>query len=491
MAKYIVVGAGPGGLASAILLQHMGHEVTIYEKDSVVGGRSKSLKHSDYKFSAGPSFLMYIEMLDLLFERVDLPWRKDLKPFRLDPLYELKLPQISWKPSGKPEQLAQQVEDLFLEGKAYTRFMAREAKAFDAVQDVMLKPFPSRRHFLNTRVLNFGRFVSLKNSVSDKLNAHFKDPMLKHSMTFQAKYLGMSPQETPDFFTVLTYLEHQRGLYHVEGGIEEIIRYMARQFKARGGTIHLNSPVNRIIVSHAQAEGIKTASGVVRADGVIVNADFPELIHRLLPENVQKTYQKETLETLDFSVSAFMVYLGLDTSYIDVEHHTMIFSDDYEAYTKGLIENQTLPNDPTIYLYNPSKHDQTYAPKGHSSWMLLAPVPHTRSDIPWEQLKATYAEKLIKRVSRKLGITNLHKHIVTKVIVTPNDWQHDYRVHLGSVFSLKHQFHQLLHKRPHNHYNDVKQLYLVGGSTHPGSGLSTIIQSAIIASDLIAKKGTH
>lgn len=488
MAKYIVVGAGPGGLASALLLQHQGHEVHVYEKDRVVGGRSKVLKHGAYTFSAGPSFLMYIEMLDLLFDRVQLPWRKDLNPFRLDPLYELKLPQFSWKPSGQPNVLAQQVEDLFQEGKAYTRFMAREAKAFDAVQQVMLKPFPSKRHFLNTRVLNFGRFVSLKDSVSDKLNARFHHPMLKHSMTFQAKYLGMSPQETPDFFTVLTYLEHQRGLYHVKGGIENIIRYMARQFKERGGHLHLNSPVQHIIVSHKQAEGVKTVHGVERADGVIVNADFPELINRLLPEKVQHSYTKESLKALDFSVSAFMVYLGLDTQFDTVEHHTMVFSDDYESYTKGLIENQALPQDPTIYLYNPTKHDATYAPKGHSSWMLLAPVPNTLAEIPWEQKKEAYADKLIKRLARKLNLPNLSKHIVTKVIATPNDWQHDYRVHLGSVFSLKHQFHQLLHKRPHNHYNDVDQLYLVGGSTHPGSGLSTIVQSAIIAADLIAKK---
>ncbi len=488
MAKYVVVGAGPGGLASALLLQHQGHEVIVYEKDPVVGGRSKVLKDGPYRFSAGPSFLMYIEMLDLLFERVQLPWRKDLKPFRLDPLYELKLPKFSWKPSGNPETLSQQIETLFQSKKAYDAFMKREAKAFDAVQSVMLKPFPSRWHFMNTRVLNFGRYVSLKKSVADKLNQHFKDPNLRHSMTFQAKYLGMSPQETPDFFTVLTYLEHQRGLYHVEGGIEKIIRYMAQQFKLRGGTLHLNTPVQQILVSQAQAQGVKTAQSVTRADGVIVNADFPELIHRLLPERAQKTYTKETLKEKQFSVSAFMVYLGLNTQFAEVEHHTMIFSDDYDAYTQGLIDNAELPKDPTVYLYNPSKHDVTYAPKGHSSWMLLAPVPNNLAGIPWEKLKQTYAETLIRRVARKMNLPNLSKHIVSKTMLTPNDWQNDYRVHLGSVFSLKHQFDQLLHKRPHNHYDDVDGLYLVGGSTHPGSGLSTIVQSAMIASDMIAKK---
>ncbi len=489
MPKVVVVGAGPGGLSAALLLQHLGHDVTVIEKDDRVGGRSKRLEIGPYRFSAGPSFLMYIEMLDLLFERVNLDWRADHDLVRLDPLYELVLPQLRWKPSGRPNQLKQQVHDLFNEGEAYERLMRKEAKAFAAVQSVMLKPFPSPLNFLNTRVLNFGRYVSLKKSVADKLKHHFKDPNLIHSMTFQAKYLGMSAQETPDFFTVLTYLEHQRGLYHSPGGIEGIVRYMAQQFKQRGGTLLLKQPVTQIQVREGVVQGVSSADKHYAADIVVANADFPHIVRDLLPNQSHKTYTPQRVDAMDYSVSAFMVYLGLDTVYKDVEHHTMIFSEDYDRYTQQLIDG-VFPDDPTVYLYNPSKNDASYAPKGHSSYMLLAPVPNTTAPIDWEKEKDAFAQKILDRVQQKLHLKGFNTHIQVKQVLTPNDWKDGYRVHAGAVFSLKHQFHQMLHKRPHNAYNDVKNLYLVGGSTHPGSGLSTIVQSALIAADLIGAKHT-
>lgn len=489
MPKVVVIGAGPGGLSAALLLQQQGHDVTVIEKDDRVGGRSKRLEMGPYRFSAGPSFLMYIEMLDLLFERVNLDWRSDHELVRLDPLYELVLPHMRWKPSGRPNQLKQQIHELFNEGPAYNRFMRKEAKAFEAVQSVMLKPFPSPLHFFNTRVLNFGRFVSLTKSVSDKLQRHFKDSNLIHSMTFQAKYLGMSAQETPDFFTVLTYLEHQRGLYHSPGGIESLVRYMAYHFKKRGGSLVLNQPVTQIHVLEGTVQGLSTSHHHYPADIVVANVDFPHLVKDLLPKQSHQTYTPQKVDALDYSVSAFMVYLGIDTVYQDVEHHTMIFSEDYDRYTQQLIDG-VFPDDPTVYLYNPSKNDASYAPQGHSSYMLLAPVPNTTAPIDWEKEKEAFAQKIIHRVQSKLKLTGLVTHLQVKRIVTPDEWRDEYTVHAGAVFSLKHQFHQMLHKRPHNAYNDVKNLYLVGGSTHPGSGLSTIVQSAIIAADLVNAKHT-
>jgi phytoene desaturase len=74
---------------------------------------------------------------------------------------------------------------------------------------------------------------------------------------------------------------------------------------------------------------------------------------------------------------------------------------------------------------------------------------------------------------------------VTSHLISPLDWQDHYHVYLGANFNLSHQFSQLLYFRPHNRFNGLKNLYLVGGGTHPGSGLPTIYQSALITADLI------
>ena len=482
MKNIAIIGAGPGGLAAGLILASKGHKVTIYEKDDVIGGRSKRLKIGDYLFSQGPSFIVYLSAFRALFEKAGLDFDALVPLKRLDPIYELNTPNHPWRLSGDFDTLVKQVEEKFGEGEKYKAFMERETMIFKAMQEVMYRPFNKLTDLFEGNMAEFGKYVGLS-SIRKKIKKWFKAPLLKDSMQFQTKYLGMTPDETPGFFTILSYLEHVEGIYHIKGGVPALIDLMAAEFKKMGGVIETSSPVEKVITEHQKATGVIVKGQAIHADVVVVNADVPTMVETLIPPENQKKYTPKKMAKKGYSVSAYMLYLGLKEK-LDWPVHTLLLSEDYEAYTKDLKKNQTLADDMSMYLYHPSAVDEAFAPEGHSSLMVLVPVPNTASGINWDTEEDAYKAKIYKRLNERLGFDV--KSIAVEKPYTPVDWEKS-GVYRGATFALKHKLTQLLHFRPHNAYQDVQNLYLVGGATHPGSGLPIIFQSAIISTNLIEK----
>jgi len=145
-----------------------------------------------------------------------------------------------------------------------------------------------------------------------------------------------------------------------------------------------------------------------------------------------------------------------------------------------------LPRDPSFYLHNPSRLDPSMAPRGHSSLYLLVPVSHKHANINWSKEAPRFRELALDQV-RKLGLPDLRPLIRHERIVTPDDWENQYSVHMGAVFNLAHNLGQMLHLRPRNRFEDLDGVYLTGGGTHPGSGLPVIYESARISSRLMLK----
>ena len=483
MKNIAIVGAGPGGLAAGLILSSKGYQVDIYEKDDRIGGRSKRLYLKDFMFSMGPSFVVYIDAYKWLFEAAGLDLEKEVNITRLDPIYQLNKKEDRWNVPGNPEDLLQDIETKFGEREAYEKFMKREAKTVAAMHPVMVKPFHSRLSLINKHVVHFGRFVGFGN-VERKLAKHFKSQSLKDIMQFQTKYLGMTPQETPGFFTMLSYLEHFDGIYHIEGGVPHLLDVMATHIKRFSGKIHVDSPVEKILTHNGVAKGVRVGGKDMEYDDVIVNADMPKMVETLLDQDAQNKYTKSVVDRKKYSVSAYMLYLGVKKK-LDYPMHTLVLSDDYPAYTESLKANQELTDDMSLYIYHPSALDAKFAPDGQSSLMVLAPVPNTDADIDWDKQKTLYKTKVYDQMKKRLNFSP--DDIEIEKVFTPSDWEAT-GVYKGATFAMKHTMNQLLHKRPHNRYEDVKNLYLVGGSTHPGSGLPIIFESAIISANLIDQR---
>jgi phytoene desaturase len=104
--------------------------------------------------------------------------------------------------------------------------------------------------------------------------------------------------------------------------------------------------------------------------------------------------------------------------------------------------------------------------------------------VDWNREKLRYRELVLKKLS-DIGMEGIESRITYERILTPADWDSGFELHKGSVFGLAHSWSQMLHLRPRNRFEELDRVYLVGGSTHPGSGLPVIFESARISSRLL------
>ena len=147
-------------------------------------------------------------------------------------------------------------------------------------------------------------------------------------------------------------------------------------------------------------------------------------------------------------------------------------------------------NDPSLYVQNACVTDPSLAPEGCSTLYVLVPVPNVDESIKWDDIKDDYRDVILDQME-KMGYAGVRDHIISESIVTPDDWGSS-DIYRGAVFNLAHGLDQMLFLRPRNKFEELPGLYLVGGGTHPGSGLPTIFESGRITSKMIlADMGIH
>ena len=199
----------------------------------------------------------------------------------------------------------------------------------------------------------------------------------------------------------------------------------------------------------------------------------------------------EKLKNKKYSCSTFMIYLGINKVYSELQHHNIIFAKNYKKNIDEITQSKTLSEDFSFYVQNACVSDKTLAPEGKSTLYVLVPVPNNKSDIDWDNIKSSYRDTVIKALEEEGGFDNLSEHIETEKIITPLDWEREKDVYLGATFNLGHQISQMLILRPHNKLEGYENLFIVGGGTHPGSGLPTIYESGRITANIIQKGDPH
>ncbi|HMQ10179.1 MAG TPA: phytoene desaturase family protein [Oligoflexia bacterium] len=486
--KVLIVGGGPGGLAASMLLAHRGFSVELFEKNSVVGGRNAHIDLDGFKFDIGPTFLMMKFLLDNLFEQVGLDINDYMKFIKLDPMYKLQFADKQILMSSNREKTKAEIERVFPGlSKGYDKFMSKEEARFKRLLPCLQKDYPTLISLMSKRNIKALPYLSLGQSVFDVLKSYFQNDDLSLLFSFQSKYLGMSAWDCPGGFSMLSYIEHAYGVYHVMGGLSEISASMAKAAQSLGANFHLNTPVKQLIVKGKKVIGVETEDEKIFADEVIVNADFAYAMDKLVPKNTLKKYTPKKLEKMKYSCSTFMLYLCLDKIFPS-EHHTIVFAKNYKKNVDDVFKNETLSDDFSFYVRNASVNDPSLAPKNQSSLYVLVPVPNCDAQVDWETTQHHYRNLVLDMIEERMQFKNLRQHIINERIFTPNTWEQDLNVYKGATFNLSHNLGQLAYFRPRNKFEEFDQCYIVGGGTHPGSGLPTILQSSIIASNLISKK---
>ena len=481
----LIVGAGPGGLASALLLAHSGLNVRVVEKTPYIGGRTRIVEHDGFKFDNGPTFFHFPEVIEEIFQAIGRDAHEELGLIPLDPSYRLVFGKggaidATCDLDAMTERVRELSGDKDAEG--FKRYITENRMKLDRSRGCLQSPWKGASDLLSRRAMSAATVLRPWASVASDLERLFDDERVRLAMSFQTKYLGMSPFHAPSLFTILAFLEYEHGIFHAKGGLGSITTRMGEIAKEMGVKFELETEVEEVIIDGKTVKGIRTKDVDYMADKVIMNADFAHAMTTMIPNQKRKKWSNEKLQKKSYSCSTFMLYLGVDKLY-DEPHHQIYASSDYENSLKD-IDNHKIPwNDPSIYVQNACITDPSMAPEGQSTLYVLVPVPNTDPSIVWDDVKEEYAELILDQMSH-LGFTNLRDHLVSKTIVTPDDWGAS-NIYRGAVFNLAHGLDQMLWRRPQNRFEELNGLYLVGGGTHPGSGLPTIFESARISSKLV------
>ncbi|HOX56947.1 MAG TPA: phytoene desaturase family protein [Candidatus Paceibacterota bacterium] len=484
----IIVGAGPGGLTAAMLLAARGFKVTVFEKDPHVGGRNAAIVRNGYKFDTGPTFLMMKFILDEVFEEAGRHIDECLKCVKLEPMYRLQFQDVGLEPTTDREVMLRQLDTHFPGNRAgYDKFMAVEKERFHRMYPCLQKDYASVMQYLSRDMLRALPKLSIGRSLISVLGDYFREDKLRLSFTFQSKYLGMSAWDCPGAFAILPYVEHAFGIYHVMGGLSEISEAMARVCRELGANLRLATPVRQLVLEGRSVRGVQLANGErVLGDETVLNADFGYAMKNLVPPGVLRKYKPDNVDARSYSCSTFMLYLGLDKIY-DLPHHTIFFARDYQRNISDIFQAKVLSEDISFYVRNASITDPALAPPGHSSVYVLVPVPNRTAQIDWAKEAADFRDRVVTAVEKRAGMADLRQHIREEVIFTPQTWQ-DMNIQYGATFNLAHSLGQMLYFRPRNRFEELDNCYLVGGGTHPGSGLPTIYESGRIAANLISRR---
>lgn len=485
----IIVGAGPGGLVAGMLLSHYGFKVKIFEKESVPGGRNGYLQLGDYKFDIGPTFFMMDGVLREIFAITGRNLEDYVQMTRLSPMYRLYFEDKFIDAYDEKEKMKAELKRLFPgEENGLDKFLVKEKNRLENLFPILKDHNNNIFDALTPKFLKALPSFAIGSSLYEVMGRYFKSEFAKLSFTFQSKYLGMSPWECPGAFAMVPYIEHADGVYHINGGLSHSAEAMTKVIRENKGEIFYNKKVKQLILDNKKVIGVEFEDGKKEmADEVVVNADFSYMAKNLIPKGVLKKWSDKNLAKKKYSCSIFMIYLGINKR-LPLNHHSIVFAKEYRKNVEEMFNGILTEKDFSFYLRDATNTDSTLAPEGKTALYVLIPVPNNRANINWKEKKQIIRDRVFELMEERLKLGDLKKNIEVEKIITPDDWEKDFNVDLGAVFNLGHNLGQMLWFRPHNRFEELQNLYLVGGGTHPGSGLPTIYQSGKIAADLIKEK---
>jgi phytoene desaturase len=490
----IVVGAGLGGLATAIRLQHAGWDVTILEKNERVGGRCNVLRQDGFTFDTGPTLLLMRDVLDDLFASVGRKLGDYIDLVRVHPNYGVHFGDgVAVEFSSDLDRMAGDLDEVEAgAGGAFRRYLA----------DAGYKYRVSRERFVERNFLHWYHFVTATNlyyllttNTLRKLDRHagryFADPRLIAAFTFQTMYLGLAPRDAPSVYSLLPYTELEEGIWFPMGGMYRVVEAMQQIALELGVRIEVEAEVTGLTITGRAVRGVELAGGRRLAGDVVVsNADLPYSYDALVPPQSQGRFTRWRMSRLNYGSSAFLMFLGLDRQYPWLHHHDVYLSRDVPGNFDAIFKRFALPEDPSFYTCAASRTDPSLAPPGHDGIYVLVPVPRLSGNVCWAKEKQPFRDRMLDRLE-EVGLEDIRRHLTFERIYTPEDFVHDYNAKLGSAFGISHNFWQVGYMRPSNKARSVENLYFVGAGTQPGGGVPMVLIGSRLTAERVLQDHPH
>ncbi|MBP6111936.1 MAG: phytoene desaturase [Sphingobium sp.] len=486
MSTAIVIGSGFGGLSLAIRLQSAGIATTVIEARDRPGGRAYVWKEQGYSFDAGPTVITDPACLEELWTLSGSAMVEDVALLPVQPFYRLLWNDgTAFDYSNDDASLNAEIAKLDpADVEGYARFLTYSRSVYQEGY-VKLGAVP----FLHFSSMIRAAPALMKHqawrSVYDLVSSFVRNEKLRQALSFHTLLVGGNPMQTSSIYALIHHLEKTGGVWFAKGGTSALVSGMVALFERLGGTLVLGDAVRRIEHQGDRVTGVVTASGrALRADMIASNGD---LVHSygLIEGSAYAARRVRALKRKRFSPSLFVVHFGLEGSFPDVAHHSILFSDRYGPLLDDIYRHGRLAADPSLYLHHPSATDPDMAPPGKSAFYALAPVPHLgKAPVDWAEEGPRYRQLVLERV-RDMLIPDLFERLDTCFHYTPQDFAGDLGAHLGSAFSLEPLLTQSAWFRAHNRDDHFANLYFVGAGTHPGAGIPGVVGSAKATASLM------
>ena len=485
--RIITIGSGFGGLAAAIRLLQQGHDVVMVEQRDKPGGRAYVYEQDGFTFDGGPTIITAPWLLRELFERSGRRPEDYITLVPIDPFYNIRFEDGTvFRYTGDRAQVVAEIERVAPGDVAgYLRFADATEAIFKAGMALIDTPFDKVVDML--RVVPELVRLRADRSVAAFVNSYIRDPRLRQVFSFHPLLVGGNPFQSSSIYALIHTLEQQWGVWFAMGGTGAVVRALVRLFEELGGTLHLSSKVEEIIVDAGtrRAAGVRLAGGeVLAADAVVSNGDVADTYMHLVPGAMRRKNTDRRLERLRYSMSLFVIYFGTDRRYDDVAHHEILMGPRYEALLHDIFTRKSLARDFSLYLHRPTATDPSLAPPGCDSFYVLSPVPHLGGDTDWATAAGPYRDTIIAYLEQRY-MPGLSQHIVTERVIDPRHFRDTLSSHLGSAFSVEPILTQSAWFRPHNRSEDIANLYFAGAGTHPGAGIPGVLASGKIVADMI------
>ncbi|WP_039859708.1 phytoene desaturase family protein [Photobacterium sp. SKA34] len=486
--KVVVMGAGFGGIASALRARALGFDVVLVEKNQQIGGRAQVFNVDGYRHDAGPTVITAPFLFDELFalfnrERVDYIEFTPLKVW-----YRFVFDDLStFDYGGSQHDIETAIGNIDPSDVQHYRSLLQESKSiyhvgFERLAD---KPF----HRMTDMMKLLPAMIKLKSyrSVWQLVSSHMQNEKLRQAFSIQPLLVGGNPFDTTSIYNLIHFLERKFGIHFAMGGTGALVKALEKLMIEQGIEIITNNAVELIETKDNYVKSLTLQDGTdLPCDHLISNIDPAYLYGKLLKKESSVVATVRT-KLARKSMGLFVLFFGTNKQYSAVEHHTILLGKRFKGLLDDIFKHKVLTEDFSLYLHRPTATDPSFAPKGHDSFYALVPVPNLDGGQNWKEVGEKLKQRVIERLSQTL-LPDLESHIQSAFYMTPEDFKDDYLSPSGAGFSISPHFYQSAWFRYHNNGEGLNNLSLAGAGTHPGAGLPGVLSSAKVVESLLKQK---
>lgn len=485
----LIVGAGMGGLATALRLARKGYQVTLLEKNNQAGGRVNRICKDGFTFDTGPSFFSMSYEFEQFAQDcgISLPFHYHA----VDPLYTVNFRNdprtfLLYRDIKRLAAQFQEIEPDFA-GKM-ERYLGKSQEIFDSTIDIVVRQnFDSLKdYFSKLMKVNPALLPILFSSFWRHICRYFSSSEVRQIISLVSFFLGRTPFDTSAVYSLLSYTEFRHdGYYNVEGGMYKIIEGLVGELHKAGVRIIYNTEITKAEMTDKQLSALTDRNGNrYTADLFVINADAAAFRGKIFR---RRTFSERRLDRMGWTMGVMTLYIGIDCKLPQVHLHNYYLGNNFREYAGKVFRHPGTLEKPYYYVNVISRHNPGCAPQGAEALFFVVPVPDLRFKSNWDD-RDEVADSILSDFSSRIG-KDIRPHIVSRTIYTPLEWESYFNLYRGSGLGLAHDMLQVGAFRPRNYDEVFPNVFYVGASTVPGTGLPMCIISSRLTVERMENRG--